>query len=150
MTVFVIADLHLGETSAQARRGLFSSPDEMDREIVVRWNRTVSEDDVVHILGDLGKRSRLPLISLLRGTKHLIAGNADDLGAVQRSGIFATVRVARWVRGFLLTHIPVHESQLAAGVVNVHGHLHAATVPDPRYRCVSVEQTNYTPVELRS
>lgn len=150
MTVFVIADLHLGDVSALARRGGFSSVDEMDQDMAARWNETVSNEDVVHILGDVGRPSRLPLLSQLRGTKHLIAGNADDLGAAQRSGIFATVRVARWVRGFLLTHIPVHPSQIGSGVVNVHGHLHADRIPDPRYRCVSVEQTNYTPVELRS
>ena len=79
-----------------------------------------------------------------------IAGNADDLGAVQRSGIFARVLIARRVQGFLLTHNPVHPSQLGSGVINVHGHLHAATIPNLRYRCVSVEHTAYAPVVLES
>jgi calcineurin-like phosphoesterase family protein len=50
--------------------------------------------------------------------------------------------------GILLTHIPVHPSQLRRGVLNVHGHLHARTINDPRYVCVSLEQTGFRPVRL--
>jgi len=34
--------------------------------------------------------------------------------------------------------------------VNIHGHLHANRIDDSRYINVSVEQINYTPVEVDS
>jgi calcineurin-like phosphoesterase family protein len=58
------------------------------------------------------------------------------------------VQVAKWLPGILLTHIPVHPSELRRGVLNVHGHLHARSVGDARYVCVSLEQTNFSPVPL--
>lgn len=149
MTTFVIADLHLGDVTTHARRrDRFASLSAMEREIITRWNAIVTARDTVYLLGDIGKRHGLELVRHLRGTKHLIAGNADDLDAVQRAGLFASVNVARWLPGFLLTHIPVHPSQLRNGTVNVHGHLHTMTLEDPRYACVSVEQTDYAPIQL--
>ena len=149
--VFVIADLHFGDeaTCANGRRP-FHSAAEMDQELVRRWNKTVQSSDTVYVLGDIGRTGRLGAILCLHGRKHLIAGNCDDLQAITHSGMFASVKVARTLRGFLLTHIPVHPSQLQGRMVNVHGHLHAATVGDPRDYCVSVEQTDYTPVLLDS
>lgn len=146
---FVIADLHFGDEALCTRRSRpFASAAAMDAEIVRRWNSTIRDDDVVYILGDIGRRSNLGTARQLRGRKHLIAGNGDDLAAVCRSGIFASVSVARWLPGLLLTHIPVHPDQLRARTINVHGHLHSAMINDPRYVCVSVEQTNYLPVLL--
>lgn len=149
MTTYVIADLHLGDATTHARRrDRFASLSAMEREILTRWNAIVTARDSVYMLGDIGKRQGLELVSNLRGIKHLIAGNADDLAAVHQSGLFASVNVARWVPGFLLTHIPVHPSQLRNGTVNVHGHLHTMSLDDPRYACASVEQTDYAPVPL--
>ena len=150
MTTFVIADLHFGDASTHARRrDQFASVTAMDRAIVVRWNEVVTDHDVVHVLGDVGKRQGLELIRHLRGTKHLVAGNADDLEAVFRTGLFTSVGVARWLPGLLLTHIPVHPDQLRGKTINVHGHLHSAMINDPRYVCVSAEQTGYVPVPLK-
>lgn len=149
--VFVIADLHLGDkaTCANGRRP-FRNVDEMEAVIERLWNATVRPEDTVYVLGDLGRRQRLQAITRLNGRKHLVAGNADNLMWIVKSEIFATVAVARWLPGFLLTHIPVHPTQLRGRMINVHGHLHTSTVHDPRYRCVSVEQTGFAPLRLSS
>ena len=62
---------------------------------------------------------------------------------------------------FVLSHVPLHESQLKRWHFNVHGHLHSRTikrlrhreepkavkhVDDLRFLCVSCEQVNLTPV----
>lgn len=148
--VFVIADLHLGDDALCGhRRRPFANAREMGTEIVRRWNDTVQEEDTVYVLGDVGKRSSLRTVRRLRGRKHLIAGNADDIAGVAASDVFLSIAVAKWIPGALLTHIPVHPSQLRGRTINIHGHLHARTVGDPRYRCVSVEQTEFTPVRLK-
>jgi len=58
--------------------------------------------------------------------------------------------------GLLLTHVPVHPSTLGerhrfgkdVQMINVHGHIHQNKSPEGNYRCVCVEQTNYTPVNI--
>jgi calcineurin-like phosphoesterase family protein len=105
---------------------------------------------VIYVLGDVGRGRHAEAVRELRGIKHLIAGNGDDIARVAASDLFRTIAVAKWLPGALLTHIPVHPSQLRKGAVNVHGHLHLAAIADGRFKCVSVEQTHYRPVELAS
>ncbi|WP_101794995.1 metallophosphoesterase family protein [Porphyrobacter sp. TH134] len=148
-SAFVIADLHLGDERVAKARG-FDNAAAMTETLTARWNRTVSECDTVYVLGDVAKRGHLSPIDALRGEKHLVCGNADDLRAVAAAEVFTTLSVARWLPGIMLTHIPVHPSQLREGCINVHGHLHRASIPDDRYRCVSIDQTGFAPVPLRS
>lgn len=156
MRTFVAADLHFGDeglctryqTQDGSRLRLFGSAAERDEEIVRRWNETVTEGDLVYVLGDVGRRANACSVRLLAGRKRLIAGNGDDIMAIANGGLFETIAVAKNLPGFLLTHIPIHPSQLRRGMVNIHGHLHARTVGDSRYICVSLEQTNYSPMAL--
>jgi calcineurin-like phosphoesterase family protein len=65
----------------------------------------------------------------------------------------------------IISHIPVHPGQLHRWRANIHGHLHSnvvmrdvefdsdvspflESVPDKRYRCVSVEHTEFKPILL--
>ena len=60
------------------------------------------------------------------------------------------------MNGMILSHIPIHEQQLARFGCNIHGHLHAnrvmkdngygGKVIDPRYHNVSVEQIDFAPI----
>lgn len=145
--VFVIADLHLGdERVAKARR--FDSAKAMGAHFMARWNETVSEGDTVYVLGDAARRGHVKCLDAVNGKKHLICGNADYLAEALASNIFASIGVAKWMRGVILTHIPVHPSQLRPSMINIHGHLHGAAIDDIRYCCVSVEQTNYMPISI--
>lgn len=149
--VYVIADLHFGDETTCARgRRPFANATEMDAEIVRRWNETVRAEDTVYVLGDIGKRYHIQTVRSLRGRKHLVLGNCDDVVRIAASNLFATISVAKRLSGVLFTHIPVHPSQLRGCTLNVHGHLHAATVSDPRYQCVSVEHTGFAPVRLNN
>jgi calcineurin-like phosphoesterase family protein len=120
----------------------------MDAEIVRRWNQSVTERDLVYVLGDVGRGANVRSVGLLAGRKHLVAGNGDDVVAIAALGLFESISISKMLPGFLLTHVPVHPSQLGRGAVNVHGHLHARSVGDPRYVCVSLEQTSFRPVPL--
>lgn len=156
MKTFVVADLHFGDEGVCTRYRRSDGPPlrpfpcaaEMDAEIVRRWNQSVTERDLVYVLGDVGRGANVRSVRLLAGRKRLIAGNGDDVARIAALGLFESIAVAKWLPGYLLTHIPVHPSQLGRGLVNVHGHLHSRTVCDPRYICVSVEQTNFRPIEL--
>ena len=48
-------------------------------------------------------------------------------------------------KGFVLTHIPIHESQIDRFRGNIHGHLHTFTIDHPKYFNASCEQIEYKP-----
>lgn len=175
---FVISDHHFGHTNSWEKFKLadgsplrpFTSNDEMNQTMIDRHNAKVKEHDAVYFLGDVViNRKHLHLVKQLNGRKILIRGNHDifrdedyrEVGFEQIHG----VRV--FVDKFILSHIPLHPDCVTGRFrVNVHGHLHAnqimrtrtnmvhgtmtglVTEPDPRYLCVCVEQTNFTPLHF--
>jgi calcineurin-like phosphoesterase family protein len=133
----------------------------MDNALVEAWNSVVTPEDEVYCLGDMTmNRSALPTIGRCNGRKHLIKGNHDTAPISEYLEYFYEVSACRVLKDMILTHIPIHASGLGRFGVNVHGHLHAYTVKysetskfgleidDPRYICVSVEQTNWKPMLL--
>lgn len=134
----------------------WDNPDEMDEELVRRWNEVVDDKDRVYVLGDVVINRRcLQTLYRLKGRKVLVKGNHDIFKIEDYLPHFDDIRayvVQRNALGeyFIMSHIPVHESQLYRFKYNVHGHLHGRKLDDPRYICVSVEHTNFTPIELRT
>jgi calcineurin-like phosphoesterase family protein len=49
-------------------------------------------------------------------------------------------------KGFILSHCPIHESEMERYYKNIHGHVHEETIKDDRYINVCCEAINYTPV----
>lgn len=78
---FYISDWHYGHANAigfDARP--FGSVDEMNNELVRRWNSVVSAGDFVYILGDMfwcKSSEAIPVLQQLNGQKILIKGNHD-------------------------------------------------------------------------
>jgi calcineurin-like phosphoesterase family protein len=141
----------------------FANTEEMDETIIARWNSVVKPGDKVYHLGDVlfgvnreeWMNKHFPR---LMGQKRLIVGNHDDVVMMSKGGWFKKVELWRNFSefGLLLTHVPVHQSTLKEGhrfgegrsMVNVHGHIHQNASPAGPYKCVCVEQTNYTPVNI--
>ena len=162
---FVIADLHLGHFNMAKKRG-FSSIEEHDEFIISKWNSKVSKKDTVYILGDLTmeKSTFYPILDRLNGTKKVILGNHDKPQHIPEllkyvSSVCSSIQE----KGTILTHIPIHESELHRFRKNIHGHIHENLILKPfkflgftlfnrvdkRYICVSCEQINYTPVSFK-
>lgn len=149
---FVISDTHFGhkrvlEFESAARP--FATIEEHDAELVRRWNETVGKKDTVWHLGDVlfGSHS-FSILPHLNGVKKLVMGNHDNYPTARYLENFNSVHAGAEVRGCLLTHIPIHESQFRRYRANIHGHLHSRTLGDPRYICVSAEQTDLRPVSI--
>lgn len=80
--IFFTGDLHFGHENILAFDNRpFSSVEEMDAELVRRWNAKVSADDTVYVLGDMIWKSygneAAELIRSLNGRIILIKGNHD-------------------------------------------------------------------------
>ena len=165
--IWVTSDHHFGHS----RICEFTAPDgvtplrpwddveKMNESLVASWNEVVGDDDTVIHLGDLcfGHDAYYRYIPWLKGRKKiLVRGNHDLLKLSDYAKYFDNVvGVYRPKKhNVVLTHVPIHPDSLGRWKRNICGHLHAHKVldndrnPDHRYRCVSVEQTNYQPVEL--
>lgn len=148
--VFLISDTHFGHTNIiKYCNRPFSTVDEMDEALIENWNSVVRPDDKVYHLGDVAMSHRkLPILDRLHGTKILIKGNHDIFALKYYTPYFKDIRGSHDLAGFVLTHIPVHESQKFRYKGNLHGHLHDKIIWDPWYQNVSVELINYTPISL--
>lgn len=159
--VFLIADTHffhqkILEFEKEARP--FSSVEEMNEAIVQNWNRVVTKRDTVWHLGDVcfGHADNLSILDRLNGTKNLVMGNHDQHGVREYIKYFNKIEAAKKYDGYLLTHVPIHESQFYRFKGNVHGHLHSKRVMyyddmygegvDGNYVNVSCEQIDLTPI----
>ena len=173
--VFLVSDTHFGHTGVcrftrndgVTKLRPWDDPDEMDEEMIRRWNDRVRPNDKVYHLGDVViNRKALKTMARLNGDKVLIRGNHDIFRDDEYREYFRELRAYHVMNGCILSHIPVHVESLGRFGVNIHGHLHANRVKkirgvdvktgailyskeiDPRYHCVCVELTDFAPILL--
>lgn len=171
--VFLTSDTHFGHAGVcrftrddgVTKLRPWDDPQEMDEELVRRWNERVGKNDKVYHLGDVViNRKSLGIMRRLNGDKVLIRGNHDIFRDDEYRKYFRELRAYHVMNGMILSHIPVHPDSLGRFGVNIHGHLHAhrvmrtgTTIPfgdgtftpteiDVRYHCVCVEQTDFAPI----
>lgn len=151
---FLIADTHFGHTGVcnflrndGTKLRPWTDPVQMDKDMVEYWNDTVRPNDKVYHLGDVAmQRKALSTLSQLHGNLVLVKGNHDIFKLEDYTPYFRDIRAYIVMDGFILSHIPIHPDSKARFKGNIHGHLHANSLDDPWYCCVSVEHINYRPV----
>lgn len=151
MSTFFISDLHFNHTNMALKRG-FSSAEEMNQHLIQKWNSVISKRDLVYILGDITmeKKAGYELLDLLKGDKHVVLGNHDRRQDIPEL-LKYVISVAGMInyKGTILTHCPVHPSELEFRFkYNIHGHVHENTLDDPRYINVCCEAVDYAPVDF--
>ena len=158
--VWIISDTHWQHYNMihKFKTRPFSTVEEMDEALIDNWNSVVKPGDKVYHLGDVtfgNKENYIENIhKKLNGKKRLIVGNHDDVKFL--APYFEKVSLWRMFSdwGLLLTHVPVHPSTLGESrftgnqMINVHGHIHSNPSPEGPYKCVCVEQINYTPINI--
>ena len=165
--IFLVSDTHFGHAGVckftrndgVTKLRPWDNPEEMDEEMVKRWNETVRPNDKVYHLGDVViNRKALKTLGRLNGDKVLIRGNHDIFRDDEYRQYFRELRAYHVMNGMILSHIPIHVDSLGRFGTNIHGHLHANrfmhlptwriddTRIDPRYHCVCVEQTDFRPI----
>jgi calcineurin-like phosphoesterase family protein len=160
--VFLTSDTHFGHVNICNFTNYDGSPvrpwdsvEEMDEEMVKRWNDTVGPKDKVYHLGDVViNRRALAILDRLNGDKVLYKGNHDIFRLADYVKYFRDIRSYGVMNGCILSHIPVHKDSIARFGANIHGHTHGNRVLDadgnidPAYFCVCVEQTDYRPISF--
>lgn len=172
--VFITSDTHFGHHGVTkflrddgSKLRPWDTIEEMDEALVENWNKVVRPQDKVYHLGDVViNRRAIPTLGRLNGEKILIKGNHDVFRLSEYAPYFKDIRGCGVLADFALTHVPIHPQSLERWKGNFHGHLHAnrvmtevtrfsrsigehnTLVIDPRYLCLCVEHTNFTPVSL--
>ena len=170
--VFLTSDTHFGHKNICKFTNYDGSPvrpwddaDEMDEEMVKRWNETVRPNDkVYHLVDVVINRKSLAILDRLNGDKVLIKGNHDIFKLNDYTKYFRDVRSYHVMNGMILSHIPISKDSIARFGTNIHGHTHGNRVRKPRgvdaktgqilysdqidpdYFCVCVEQTDFRPI----
>ena len=133
----------------------FSSVEEMNETIRDRWNSVIKPQDHVYHLGDVymeksgNKQAVETFLRSLNGKKRLVLGNHDDAMDYSLYSNFEKIMVWRNFEKVVLTHVPINVDNIPGGDrINVHGHVHNKPSPEGPYINVSVENTNYYPVNL--
>lgn len=157
MRHWVIGDTHFDHSNiiGYCNRP-FETVDEMNMTMIDNWNSVVSPEDIVYHLGDFsfGKGSRENIATIremLNGHVFLIKGNHDrqTKSWYNRAGFDFVVGGEYWhyEPTVILSHRPYPTRK---PMINIHAHTHNLlhVAEKEVYCCVSVEQINYTPVDL--
>ena len=137
---YYISDLHFGHKNAlNFDERPFENVDEMARVIISAWNSKVAQDDDVYVIGDFQYRDEKSpewYLNQLKGHKHLIIGNHDNL-LIENEAVmkhFESVEKIQYVSDMLegsrvhvvLCHFPILSwNKKMHGSYHVYGHIHA-------------------------
>lgn len=133
---YYIADLHLGHDNIiKLSNRPFDNVEEMNETLLQNWNSVVTPEDDVYILGDMCYKmhhdNALHYISQLKGKKHLILGNHDDviLNNADLRRYFEEITPYKEIvdndAKIVLCHYPMVEwNGYYNGALHFYGHVH--------------------------
>ncbi len=158
--IFYTADLHFHYKPFLPGRP-FASVEEMDEAMIRLWNETVTDEDTVYVVGDVGYNGGYvpgDALGRLQGRMHLIRGNHDTgfENAPKLFDYFETVtdfnEIDDGETHILLCHYPILYRKRG---YMIHGHLHQTRGPEydilrqmPRMLNAGVDVNFYRPVTL--
>ena len=159
MKNYFIADLHLGhQRIIDMCNRPFEDIEDMKYKLIDNWNRKVTDEDTVYVLGDvcfkMSKPDVIKVLKQLKGHKILVKGNHDKY-AGQRDFDECFDKVCDYMQikedkqQIILSHYPIIDfAGMYYGAKMVYGHIHNHYVPHTNMYCASVECINYEPVTL--
>lgn len=136
--VYYISDIHLGDLRVYEKCSRpFKSLQDMEFEIIKKWNKKVKVDDIVYVLGDIAEDNNLEALKTyksLNGHKHLIVGNHDlkMLDKIESERIFESINYIVLIdddkRKVCLCHYPLMDwMEFNRDSYHVYGHIHNKT-----------------------
>ena len=155
--IWITSDTHFGHKNIlvyEAAARPFKDRDEMNEELIRRWNEKVGPSDVVFHLGDFAfstpNRIR-GITERLNGRKILLLGNHDRVRKFDWEHLgFDLVLRHPFIMDdkFIFSHEPLEE--IPDGKINVYGHVHGSSyfnTLDRNRICVCVERWDCAPIE---
>lgn len=178
--IYFISDLHFGHKNCLSFDNRpFLTIEEQDEAIIKNWNKVVSKEDTVWILGDFSWYSEsktLEIFNKLNGTKNLVIGNHDEklLKKSSIKALFQEIVPYKELKleeygTVVLSHYPIPcFNKHYYGAYHLYGHVHNSyewnmmerikkemeelyTVPCNMYNVgAMMSYMNYTPQSLKN
>lgn len=153
-----IADTHFGHANViKYDNRPFADIDEMESELIKRWNKKVATGDTVWFLGDFAFFAKQDYISgllkRLKGVKYMVMGNHDTKSPqFYRDCGFKEVYNHPVIlkNHFILSHNPINLGS-DNNFFNIYGHVHthpAYADTTPNSCCVCCNRWDYTPIRI--
>ena len=162
--VFFVSDLHYNaQRTIDISKRPFNSLQELNKTLINNWNKTVSKDDIVYILGDFGD---FWYAQFLNGYKVFCKGNYERgyytdeylnqfFDCVVKDDILPMIISHKGkVYELLMTHEPMNFSEevrnapLEPYKINLFGHIHKLCLVKRFGYNVSCDCHNYTPISI--
>lgn len=130
---FYISDWHYGHKNVLGFDNRpFTSIEQMNEELIRRWNSVVSAGDLVYILGDMfwcTPKIATPIMEQLNGQKILIKGNHDRWHDSKFDKLFVKIdeymEIEDEGRNVVLCHYPIPcFKNHFYGWIHLYGHVH--------------------------
>lgn len=155
--IYLISDTHFGHASIiKYCDRPFDNVEQMNEELVKRWNDTVKDDDTVYFLGDICFKLKPSYWwNRLNGQKTLIVGNHDTNVSDIKTRVYGVIYLKYLDTTFALVHDPIDFVHHNFETWLIHGHVHNNYLDDYplvnyAYRTinVSVELIDYRPISI--
>lgn len=130
---FYISDWHYGHKNVLGFDNRpFTSIEQMNEELIRRWNSVVSAGDLVYILGDMfwcTPKIAAPIMEQLNGQKVLVKGNHDRWHDSKFDKLFVKIdeymEIEDEGRKVVLCHYPIPcFKNHFYGWIHLYGHVH--------------------------
>lgn len=157
--IWVIADLHLGDERIRRYENRpFENTILMDIAIQRNWNKVVSKEDRVLVLGDVtANKDEKFTMNKFNGHKELVMGNHDRDKSFRWWLAAGFSRVYEYPicmdEIYWLSHEPMYMN-INMPYINIHGHTHGQVLVSRTSRGekqminVGVDKLNFTPILL--
>jgi len=155
--VLIISDTHFGHNNICKFRPEFETVEQHDITIYSNIMSMLRKNDTLWLLGDCffteDSYEYLRDFSVACSQVNMTIGNHDTDSNQKMRLLHENFHLFNKVGGLFktsgawLSHAPLHPAELR-GKVNVHGHVHTASLPDKNYYNVSCENVRYFPVNL--
>ena len=137
---------------------------EFNENLIKRWNKVVSNNDLVYILGDIALNYKdisevNSLISRLNGDKVLIVGNHDKYTLQNKKfnrDLFKEIAeykdITYQTKKIALCHFPIQRfNRQDVGGMHLYGHIHSTKLLNniPHAYNVGIDVNNYEPVNIK-
>lgn len=138
----------------------YDNVDDMNVDMVKKWNKKVQPDDTVYHLGDFSFKDGDKFFHQLNGHKHLIIGNHDGDKVRnlpwESQEIYSELEIKNPAEAgrkytFVLFHYPIQEwNSFYKDAIHLHGHVHGKKMlPELKKRVdVAVDCFNFAPVSF--
>ena len=136
--VFFTADTHFDHANIiRLCNRPYETIEQMNEDMIEKWNRKITGNDTVYIMGDMFFRSKDPeaILRRLHGKKYLTIGNHDTwLKKIDAGKYFKEIShyivTTDGQHGLALCHYPQVCWAHAKRFYMIHGHIHADTSAD--------------------